>query len=285
MAAAAYCSATRILDRQTGQMHDFRRKKGVIHSEIIAPIGAPLWVYDREELWNQAEAAENNSTRRATATTGREFRLALPFELDADDRLAAIREFADFIVHSYGVVVDFSIHAPDVHGDKRNFHVHLLTSDRVLTGAGFAKKARELNIANGGRSAIQGIREKWAEIANRHLEAAGVKCRVDCRSNAARGIDDLPSVHLGPMASGMERRGEASERGAVNRRIEHLNALRQKNMEKSATRDDSKMREVLKEDRRERLTSSEMLIKAKAQAEERLRLRREIGLMRDVRER
>ena len=141
--AAAYCTASRLVDQRTGLIHDFRQKEGVLHSEILLPEGAPPWACDRETVWNQAEKAEDASTRRATATTGREFKFALSTELSEADRLAATRDFAAYIVRTLGVVADFSIHAPDRQGDERNFHVHLLISDRAIAPTGFSTKAFE----------------------------------------------------------------------------------------------------------------------------------------------
>lgn len=226
VAAAAYISASKITDGKTGNTYDFTRKRGVLWSEIMTPANSPEWAYRRAELWNRAELAEDKSTRRSTATTGREFRIALPYELHFDAQVLAVREFVLYLVQTYGVAADFSIHEPDTEGDERNFHAHILTSDRAITNTGFTDKIRILNVANGGRAAIKVIRAQWADIANQHLELTGVQSRIDHRSNAVRGIDEAASVHLGPEASGMERRGEASDRGDLNRTVQSENALR-----------------------------------------------------------
>ena len=57
-----------------------RRLKGVIGSEILAPAGAPDWVFEQERLWNTVEQTE----KRKEAQLAREFVLAVPRELDAD---------------------------------------------------------------------------------------------------------------------------------------------------------------------------------------------------------
>ena len=44
-------------------------------------------------------------------------------------------------------------------------------------------------------------RAAWAAYTNRALEAAGQPALVDHRSYKRRGIDKIPSVHLGPAAS------------------------------------------------------------------------------------
>jgi hypothetical protein len=68
-AAAAYRSAERIRDMRTGEEHDYTRKRGVMHRQIVLPPGAPPWAANREQLWNAAEAAET----RKNSTVAREF--------------------------------------------------------------------------------------------------------------------------------------------------------------------------------------------------------------------
>ena len=53
-AAAAYRAATRIEDERTGLVHDYSRKGGVLHREIVALEDAPSWAQDRARLWNAA---------------------------------------------------------------------------------------------------------------------------------------------------------------------------------------------------------------------------------------
>jgi len=225
-AAAAYSAAQKIKDERTGITYDFTRKGGVRYSEIVVPAGSPTWAANRSQLWNHAELAEEKSTRRATATTAREFIIALPYELDSDAQLASAREFALYLVSTYGVAVDFSIHEPSMEGDKRNWHVHFLLTDRRMTDAGFAGKVRELNIANGGRAQISAIREHWAGIANRHLARAGSLERVDHRSYKSQCVEREPTKHLGAAANALERQGEKTERGNFNRTAAEINAIR-----------------------------------------------------------
>ena len=86
--------AKRSRDDRLGVVWDFTAKRGVLHSEIIAPEDAPEWVQDRAELWNAAERAEDKSTRREQAATGRDIILALPHELTHEQRVESVREFA-----------------------------------------------------------------------------------------------------------------------------------------------------------------------------------------------
>ena len=68
-------------------------------------------------------------------------------------------------------------------------------------------------------------RAAWADVSNRYLERAGREERIDHRSNAARGIDEIPTIHEGVTACAMERKGIISDRCELNRQIRADNAL------------------------------------------------------------
>ena len=68
-------------------------------------------------------------------------------------------------------------------------------------------------------------REAWADVSNRYLERAGREERIDHRSNAARGIDEIPTIHEGVTAQALERKGIISDRCELNRQIKVDNAL------------------------------------------------------------
>ncbi|MBV9828311.1 MAG: MobA/MobL family protein [Alphaproteobacteria bacterium] len=228
VAAAAYRAGESLGDDRLGVVWDFTRKYGVLHTEIIAPEGAPEWATNRAELWNAAERAEDKSTRRNTAATGRDIILALPHELTDAQRLDAVRQFAESLVRRYGVAVDFAIHAPDRHSDERNFHAHLLMTTRWLGPKGFGAKTRVLDDYKTGPGEIETIRQTWEQVGNRALEKAGFDIRIDCRSFADQGVDREATVHLGPVASGMERNGETTDLGDRNRSAQARNAERER---------------------------------------------------------
>ena len=56
VASAAYRAASRLRDDRLERSHDFSNKRGVVHSEIMLPEGAPEEWSDRERLWNHVEA-------------------------------------------------------------------------------------------------------------------------------------------------------------------------------------------------------------------------------------
>ena len=68
-------------------------------------------------------------------------------------------------------------------------------------------------------------RAAWADVSNRYLERAGREERIDHRSNAARGLDEIPTIHEGAAAQALERKGIISDRCELNRQIRADNAL------------------------------------------------------------
>ena len=68
-------------------------------------------------------------------------------------------------------------------------------------------------------------RAAWADAANRHLERYGHDERIDHRSNAARGLDELPTIHEGVTARALEQKGIIADRCEINRQIKVDNAL------------------------------------------------------------
>ncbi|BBU70064.1 MobQ family relaxase [Fluviibacter phosphoraccumulans] len=206
-AAAAYRAGVEILDARTGEVHDYRRKGGVEHSEIVLPKDAPDWARDRAALWNAAEVAEV----RKNSTVAREFEIALPSELSGEARRALAVDFAREIVGRHGCAVDVSIHEPGREGDSRNHHAHLLLTTRRLGSEGFTEKTRELDQRQSGE--VDYWRSRYAELQNERLMDAGLSVRVDHRSLKAQGVDREPTRHLGVGAVGYERRtGQASRR-------------------------------------------------------------------------
>ena len=230
-ASAAYRAGEKIEDKRTGEVHDYTRKQGVVYSEIMLPENVKM---TRTELWNAAELSE----KRKDGTTAREYEIALPAELTQEQQKALARDFAAHLVERYGVAADVCIHAPSRQGDDRNAHAHILTTTREVSAAGLGKKAtvelcdsdRVKKGLQGRKAELQGLREAWAAHCNRALEKAGHSQRIDHRSLAAQGIQREPSMHLGPTATAMERRGEMSERGEKNRQRAGVSADRQELM-------------------------------------------------------
>jgi ATP-dependent exoDNAse (exonuclease V) alpha subunit len=216
IAAAAYRAGVKLKDEISGKIFDYaRRAKGVIQSDILAPEGAPAWAEDSSQLWNKVEAGE----KRADAQLAREFILALPKELSAEEQFQTAVEWTKKELVTSGMVAEVSLHH-----DKagRNPHVHILCTMRKLDGDKFsAKKSREWNDV--GVLAKQ--RESWAAAVNAALEKAGRTERVDHRSLKDQGIDRLPEPKKGVAATAMKRKGllDDPERFKLVRKIKLIN--------------------------------------------------------------
>lgn len=219
VAAAAYRLGECLHDERYQTVHDYTRRRGVECTFTVAPDDAPAWAHDAQALWNAAERAET----RKNSTLAREVELALPSFLEPSDRQRIAEQFAAALVERYNVAVSVAIHEPSKHGDDRNYHAHILFTTREMTPEGLGKKTRVLDDRKTGPREVTNLRELAADIINEHLEAAHSDIRVDHRSFRERGIDREPTTHLGPAASEMERRGEQTERGDLNREAAEVN--------------------------------------------------------------
>lgn len=70
------------------------------------------------------------------------------------------------------------------------------------------------------------LADEWEVAANEYLEANNRPERLDMRSYERQGIDRIPTVHLGPEAAGLERKGIRTNKGDLNREISRTNRLK-----------------------------------------------------------
>ena len=212
VAASAYRSGTKLTNERDGLTHDFTRKQGIEHSEILLPDGSNAeWARDRSALWNAAEFAEN----RKDARVAREFEIALPHELTAEQRLELTRSFSQDLANQYNAAIDFAVHTPNGETDIRNHHAHVMMTTRSVEVDGLGDKTdieRENKwLLNRDRPTshmqLRYIRQSWEERTNEHLARAGLDLRIDHRSHQERGLEIEPTQHVGVHATQMERRG------------------------------------------------------------------------------
>lgn len=240
VAAAAYRSGETLTNEYDGVTHDYTRKGGVVHTEILLPAHAPTAYADRAVLWNAVEKTE----KAKNAQLAREIELALPRELTREQGISLVREYVKAQFVGAGMCADIAIH------DKLdgNPHAHVMLTMRPIEqgGAWGAKQKKEYILDRDGnkiydrkkrqykcksvpatdwneRSNSEEWRAAWAETCNRALEQNGHAERVDHRSYARQGTEQIPTVHLGVAASAMEKHGIRTERGDLNREIEVTN--------------------------------------------------------------
>ena len=255
-AAAAYRSGARITDERTGVIHDYQRRRGVEATFLLLPANVPDWASDRARLWNAAEQAET----RKNSTVAREFEIALPVELDAGERQRLAVDFAHELVLRHGCAADVAIHRPGRAGDSRNHHAHLLLTTRRLTAAGFTEKTRELDDLKSGE--IGRWRERFAEVQNARLREAGVEARVDHRSLEAQEIDREATIHLGPTATALERRGVPTRLGESNRAVQASHAERQRDAEVQYEAEQKRQAELQASEAEARTPAQENILQA-----------------------
>lgn len=229
VAAIAYRSGEKLTNERDGIAHDFERRYGVEHSEIILPDGVnAAWAMDRSSLWNAAERAE----KRNDARVAREFVVALPHELSAEGRLDLTRAFAQDLANRYGAAVDFAIHAPHPDGDVRNHHAHVMMTTRQVGEEGlgaktYMERANKELLPQGLPSTqmqLVDIRQSWEGMVNERLALEGHDIRIDHRSHAERGLEITPTEHMGVAATSMQRQGMTLDRARLNSDAAQRNA-------------------------------------------------------------
>ncbi|CDX21393.1 putative conjugal transfer protein [Mesorhizobium plurifarium] len=186
VAAAAYRAGEVLPNEAEERLSDFGGRRDVVASEICLPVGAPEWMVNRSSLWNAVEAAE----KRKDARLAKEVEFALPLELPRSAWLDVARTMADAYT-AQGFVVDLAIHDD---GLRRNPHVHMLMTTRMLGESGFGLKIRSAD----GRQFVTEARALWERIANAALSKAGVAVSIDSRSYAKRKVDQRAGEHRGP---------------------------------------------------------------------------------------
>ncbi|MFK7682045.1 MobQ family relaxase [Bacillus sp. Wb] len=225
VAAAAYRSGEKLHDERMDEQKFYARNVQP-ETMILTPSTAPEWMKDRNRLWNEVEKVE----KRKDSQLARELNIALPIELNHDQQKELIRSFAQNEFVQKGMVADIAIHRDDAN----NPHAHIMLTMRNLDENGFGKKNRDWNadFANAkenNRGYVKNskdclsIREQWANYANQALEQAQSKERITHLSHENRGLEVLPTIHLGHVAHDMEKKGKQSERGQINRERQEYN--------------------------------------------------------------
>jgi hypothetical protein len=232
VAAAAYRSGASLTDERLAMEFDFANKDGIEHAEILAPSDAPAAYLERQTLWNAAEAREG----RKDAVPARDLLVALPHELDFQQRRELVRAFVKEHLVAKGMIADVAMHRPGKEGDQRNFHAHILVTTRRIGLNGFELKDRSWRTPE----QVREWRSGWARIQNEHLlrHLGPDAPQVTHLSLAERGVDRAPTVHMGPSATALERKNMASERGEQNRDVTaHNTKAREIRIDYQATAD------------------------------------------------
>ena len=137
VAAAAYRSGEALTNEYDGITHDYTRKGGIVHTEILLPDNAPAAYADRSVLWNAVEKAE----KAKNAQLAREIEIALPHELTREQGISLVREYVKEQFVNAGMCADICLH------DKNdgNPHAHIMLTMRPIEQDGLwgAKQKKE----------------------------------------------------------------------------------------------------------------------------------------------
>ena len=247
VAAAAYRAAEKLYEQETDTTKSYINKEHVVYRNIKLPKNAPIKYLDRENLWNAVQAIEKNSN----AQLAREFNMAYPLAFNLATKKIVLDRFMQILVDQ-GMCADGAIH--DL---AHNPHAHIMAPLRAIDAQGnWLPKQRKVYIldSEGNRipildrkgkqktdkagrkqwqaqtvkttnwdeeDTLEKWRKAWADICNDYLDKAH---QIDHRSYKDRGIEQIPTVHIGVAAAAMERRGIQTERGDQNRDIKAANA-------------------------------------------------------------
>jgi len=245
IAAAAYRAGEKLYSEYYGETNDFTRKGGVLHTEILLPPNAPAEYADRQTLWNAVEKVEKNKKAQLVYS----FDIALQNELTQEENIALARRFVQEHFVSKGMIADLAVHEPDKENGIPNPHFHVLTTMRPLNtdGTWGNKQRREYALDENGErirdkkgeyvfnavhttdwhepETLEHWREAWCRMVNAEFERKGLDVRIDHRSYEAQGIEQIPTVHEGPLVQQLEKRGIRTQKGDLNRWIKATNRL------------------------------------------------------------
>ncbi len=227
VACAAYRSGEKLNCERYGLEQDYTKKQGVEFKKIYAPENAKKELLDRQSLWNEVERVE----KRVNSNLAREFEIAFPHELNAEQRQEMLDELCQKIVDRHNVVVDAVIHAPHTKGgtDERNYHAHIMFTGRQLdrkTGDFAKNRKRDFNKEKSSETVTQ-WRKEFADIVNRQLERIGCDERVSHLSYKDLKYDLEPTIHEGAKVTELRRQGIDTEISLANDAIRERNAERQ----------------------------------------------------------
>ena len=243
VSAAAYQTGEHIYSRRDREVKYEGTKEELVLKEILLPAHAPPEFADRETLWNSVEAAERNWNSQLC----RRLKIALPRELSQEENIALVREYIQKEFVSKGMIADLAVHYEMEPVFNPHFHV-LLTMRPLDENGKWMPKGHKVPVLDkdgnpiileSGRPKTRKIptmdwndrgnaekwRHDWEVIQNEYLERADRPERISMKSYERQGIDKIPTVHMGPAVTALERKGIRTDIGDLNREIVKHNAL------------------------------------------------------------
>ncbi len=222
IASAAYRSGEKLFDDKEGQ-HYFYARSVMPYSFILTPKNAPAWASDREKLWNEVERKD----RRANSRYAKEFNVALPVELSADEQKELLIKYVQENFVDKGMVADVAIHRD--HADNPHAHVMLTNrpfnpdgtwgikskkqyildenGNKTYTGTSKYPKSRKILMVDWDKKEkIIEWRHNWAVSVKQVLEQKRIPDRISEKSFKDQGIDEVATQHEGINRKRYERK-------------------------------------------------------------------------------
>ena len=245
VACAAYRSGEKLFSDYYGEVSDYTRKRGIVHTEILLPSHAPPEYSDRQTLWNAVEKAEPHPKAQLAYS----FDIALQNEFSIEENIALARRFLLENFVSRGMICDFAVHLPERKNDIQNPHFHVLCPMRPLdeNGRWGAKQRRVYRLDENGNQVLDKYgqplfdavpttdwgspetlehwRKSWCDLCNSKFAEKGLDERIDHRSYERQSVELFPTVHEGPTVRAMEKRGIQTDKGSLNRWIKATNKM------------------------------------------------------------
>ena len=196
----------------------------------------PKWAeHNPITFWQAADLYE-----RKNGSTYREYEIALPREMNAEQRLELVEDFIQSEIGSK-YPYQFAIHNPKAMDGNDQPHVHLMFNERLQDGIErdpeqYFKRYNSKNPERGGakkdntgksyqerKTDIKDLRQRWADLCNSHLEKHQIDSRIDMRSYKEQGIDKDPEKKLLPsQAKDPEIREALQQSRTVHKELERL---------------------------------------------------------------
>ena len=216
----------------------------LMYHNVFLPVNAPNEYHDAERLWNSVELKE----KCKNAQLARKIVATFPRELELQDFIIILTRFVEKYFVSRGMCVDCSIHDKGV----GNPHAHMLLTMRSLDKDGhwMQKQQRNYLLDEHGMRVRDPITKKyvlgrsikindwdnksnaevwrrgWSDCCNEMLKIRACDIEMTYMSYVRQGIDDEPTIHLGPQVCALEKKGKRTDRGKRNSKIIERNKER-----------------------------------------------------------
>lgn len=244
---SSYISRTTIESDYYGETYYPKYSEDLVHSEIMLPTNAPSEYKEGAILWNAVEKCES---KIAKAQLARSYKVTLPNEWSYEIATEVMRDYVQRNFIDSGMCAEWAIHDSENPQHERNLHCHILLTMRpILEDGTWGDKQKKIYILdkdgnkqrkrNGSykcttkdttdwnsRENAKKWRKDLADTINSVNEKLGMTENFwEYRSFQERGLDKLPTVHLGAKASSMERKGIRTDRGDINRSVLKHNSI------------------------------------------------------------